>query len=110
MTRCCRGKTVKPTSTRSPEKDKGKNREVAAEEEEDEEEEDEDEDMEEDEEMGDDDDDDVETYDEIDPTAITGRRTRGVRVDYTSTEALRKAGFTEGDEEDEGEDSFTGEH
>jgi hypothetical protein len=57
MTRCCRGKTVKPTSTRSPEKDKGKNREVAAEEEEDEEEEDEDEDMEEDEEMGDDDDD-----------------------------------------------------
>jgi hypothetical protein len=42
---------------------------------------------------------------EIDPTAIlpTGRRTRGVRVDYTSQEALAKAGLT-GNEMDEDDD------
>lgn len=36
-----------------------------------------------------------------------GRRTRGVKVDYTSTEALRKAGLAEEEDEDEGEESFT---
>lgn len=31
--------------------------------------------------------------DEIDPSVIQPRRTRGVRVDYTSAEALAKAGI-----------------
>jgi hypothetical protein len=34
-----------------------------------------------------------EDLEEIDPTAIRSRRTRGVRVDYTSAEALEKAGL-----------------
>ena len=39
---------------------------------------------------------------EIDPTAIKSRRTRGKRVDYTSPEALAKAGLKpEAEEEDE---------
>ncbi|KAI6125774.1 hypothetical protein EV401DRAFT_1937224 [Pisolithus croceorrhizus] len=54
-----------------------------------------DEDMEEEEE------DDLE---EIDPSVITGRRTRGKKVDYTSSEALAKAGLTERDLEDEEDD------
>lgn len=45
---------------------------------------------------------------EIDPSAIlpTGRRTRGVKVDYTSKEALAKAGLQDkgNDEEDSDED------
>lgn len=47
-------------------------------------------------------------FQEIDPTAILppGRRTRGVKVDYTSAEALRKADLKPEDEEEEGEDSF----
>lgn len=48
-------------------------------------------------------------FDEIDPAAVlpSGRRTRGIKVDYTSTEALRKAGLKpEDDAEEEGEDSF----
>ena len=40
---------------------------------------------------------------EIDPTAIVGRRTRGVKVDYTSKEALEKAGL-QGNEKDEDSD------
>ena len=36
---------------------------------------------------------DEEDLEEIDPTAIRSRRTRGVRVDYTSAEALEKAGL-----------------
>ena len=45
-------------------------------------------------------------FDEIDPSAIlpTGRRTRGVKVDYTSKEALEKAGLPQGDEGDSDED------
>ena len=35
--------------------------------------------------------------DEIDPTAIVSRRTRGIRVDYASKEALEKAGLTQED-------------
>ncbi|KAF7321915.1 CHZ domain-containing protein [Mycena kentingensis (nom. inval.)] len=38
---------------------------------------------------------------EIDPNAIQPRRTRGVKVDYTSAEALAKAGLTANDEDDE---------
>ena len=41
---------------------------------------------------------------EIDPSAIRSRRTRGVRVDYTSAEALAKAGLKPGDDEDEDEE------
>ncbi|EPT04591.1 hypothetical protein FOMPIDRAFT_1027843 [Fomitopsis schrenkii] len=65
----------------------------------DEEEEEEDEEMEEEEE------DDLE---EIDPSVIIGsRRTRGVRVDYTSAAALEKAGLKPEDADDEeGEESF----
>ena len=52
-----------------------------------------------------------EDFEEIDPSAIIntgGRRTRGVRVDYTSAEALAKAGLKPEDvvEEDEHEESF----
>ncbi|KAF8893577.1 hypothetical protein BD779DRAFT_1059022 [Infundibulicybe gibba] len=47
-----------------------------------------------------------ETFDEIDPAAIlpTGRRTRGVKVDYTSKEALAKAGLKETDKDDDSDD------
>ena len=38
---------------------------------------------------------------EIDPTAIRGRRTRGVKVDYTSAEALAKAGLKADDADDD---------
>lgn len=46
---------------------------------------------------------------EIDPSVIIGgtRRTRGVRVDYTSPAALEKAGLKPEDaDDDEGEESF----
>ncbi|KIY50393.1 hypothetical protein FISHEDRAFT_57698 [Fistulina hepatica ATCC 64428] len=65
----------------------------------DEEEEEDDDDEEEDDEGEDEDEEDEEDNDdsmaEIDPKAILGgRRTRGVKVDYTSEEALRKAGIS----------------
>jgi len=42
------------------------------------------------------------SFEEIDPSAIVGRRTRNVpRVDYTSVEALEKAGLTGDDKDDE---------
>ncbi|TFY65735.1 hypothetical protein EVG20_g5352 [Dentipellis fragilis] len=65
--------------------------------EDDEEEEEEDEDMEEDEDLQ-----------EIDPSVILapGRRTRGVKVDYTSKEALAKAGLNADDADDDAEESF----
>ncbi|KAI8994003.1 hypothetical protein BD414DRAFT_481091 [Trametes punicea] len=89
--------------------DKGKGKEKFAqddvmdeeeEDEEDEEEEEEDEDMEEEDDLS-----------ELDPSAIIntgGRRTRGVRVDYSSPEALAKAGLKpeEAAEDDENEESF----
>lgn len=42
---------------------------------------------------------------DIDPAVIMsqGRRTRGVKVDYTSKEALEKAGL-QGNEDDESDD------
>jgi hypothetical protein len=40
-----------------------------------------------------------EDMEEIDPTAIVGRRTRGKKVDYTSEEALNKAGLKKEDME-----------
>ena len=44
-------------------------------------------------------------FEEIDPSAIItqSRRTRGVRVDYTSEEALAKAGL-QGHEDEESDD------
>jgi hypothetical protein len=43
---------------------------------------------------------------EIDPSAIlpTGRRTRGVKVDYTSKEAIAKAGLQGNEDDEEGDD------
>lgn len=38
---------------------------------------------------------------EIDPSAILGRRTRGNRVDYTSEAALKKAGLKDDEDMDE---------
>ena len=52
---------------------------------------------------------DEDELDVIDPTAIlpSGRRTRGIKVDYTSKEALSKAGLKhEEDANEEDEDSF----
>lgn len=45
---------------------------------------------------------------EIDPSAIItgGRRTRGVKVDYTSKEALEKAGLKPEEEEDDDDDEM----
>ncbi|KAF8658283.1 hypothetical protein AX16_002057 [Volvariella volvacea WC 439] len=47
-----------------------------------------------------------ESFEEIDPSAIlpTGRRTRGVKVDYTTPEALEKAGLAPGQDEDDDDD------
>ncbi|KIJ23290.1 hypothetical protein M422DRAFT_56885 [Sphaerobolus stellatus SS14] len=95
----------KPGQQSIPIEDKGKGKSKAEdamdedeEEEEDEDDDDEDEE-EEDEEMEEDD------TTEIDPSVILppGRRTRGVKVDYTSAEALKKAGLdkAEDDEDDE---------
>jgi len=91
------------TPTSAPPVAKGKGKE-ATEEEVDEDDEDEDEEMDED----DDEDDDEDEFDEINPSVIlpSGRRTRGIKVDYTSTEALRKAGLKAEDDAEEEEDSF----
>ena len=47
-----------------------------------------------------------ESLDEIDPSVIQPRRTRGVRVDYTSKEALEKAGLKPGDNVDEDDQTY----
>jgi len=69
----------------------------------DEEEEDSDDDDDEEEEGDEEEEDEEEEddFEEIDPGAIRSRRTRGVKVDYTSAEALAKAGLQPGDEDDE---------
>ncbi|KAJ7045836.1 hypothetical protein C8F04DRAFT_1249209 [Mycena alexandri] len=78
--------------------DKGKGKVVSKDEdamEEDEEEEDDDEDDDDDDEEEDESDEDAEeSFDQIDPSVIQPRRTRGVKVDYTSAAALEKAGLT----------------
>ncbi|KAG6861923.1 Histone H2A.Z-specific chaperone [Termitomyces sp. Mi166 len=84
---------------------KGKGRAPAADESmevEEEEEEEDDEDGEEEEEE----EDAEESYEEIDPSAIlsTGRRTRGVKVDYTSKEALERAGLADNTNEKDDDD------
>ncbi|KAH9948934.1 hypothetical protein B0H21DRAFT_820500 [Amylocystis lapponica] len=86
-------------------KGKGKGKFVAADTVDD----DDDDDEEEDEDEDDDDDmDEEDELDEIDPSVILGsRRTRGVRVDYTSKEALEKAGLKpEAADDDDVEESF----
>ncbi|KAF8637435.1 hypothetical protein AX17_002821 [Amanita inopinata Kibby_2008] len=84
-------------------KNKGKSRAPVEEAMEEDVEEEEEEEEEEDGEEEDDDEEVEESFEEIDPSAIisTGRRTRGVRVDYTSREALEKAGLTGDDDEEE---------
>ncbi|KAG5651866.1 hypothetical protein H0H81_007113 [Sphagnurus paluster] len=83
---------------------KGKGKAPAADQSMEEDEEDEEEEDDEEEEEEDEDDEADETFDEIDPSVIIGgRRTRGVKVDYTSKEALERAGLqdNEKDEEDD---------
>ncbi|KAI0684727.1 hypothetical protein BC835DRAFT_1310415 [Cytidiella melzeri] len=87
--------------------DKGKGKpvqdEVMGDEEgDDDDDEEEEEEDEEDEEMAEE-----ESLDEIDPSLIQPRRTRGKRVDYTSAEALAKAGYKPGETaEDDEEDTY----
>jgi hypothetical protein len=45
-------------------------------------------------------------HEEIDPSAILPRRTRGARVDYTSEEALKKAGLTQDDHDDDDDEGM----
>ncbi|TFK44170.1 hypothetical protein BDQ12DRAFT_708178 [Crucibulum laeve] len=82
--------SVDSTNASPAGKGKGKATEDVSMEDEEEEEEDEDEEGDEEEEE-----DEEDSFEEIDPSAIlpTGRRTRGVKVDYTSKEALAKAGL-----------------
>ncbi|KAJ7079056.1 hypothetical protein B0H15DRAFT_933561 [Mycena belliarum] len=84
-------------SDASPAADKGKGK-VADAMEDDEEEEEEEEDDDEEEES---EDEEEESFAEIDTSAIRPSRTRGVKVDYTSPEALAKAGLTAEDNDDE---------
>ncbi|KAJ3489143.1 hypothetical protein NLI96_g2347 [Meripilus lineatus] len=92
------------TASPAPNKGKGKQvQEPVMDDDEDDEEDEEEEEEEDDDEMEED------NLDEIDPSAIitSSRRTRGVRVDYTSAEALQKAGLKpEHVEEDEAEESY----
>jgi len=98
----------KPVSVDDKRKNKSKLDEVA---DRDEEDDDDDDDDEEEEDEGDEDmdgEEEEEGFEEIDPSAIlpASRRTRGVKVDYTSAEAFEKAGLdksesAEADEEDE---------
>ncbi|KAE9403936.1 hypothetical protein BT96DRAFT_989914 [Gymnopus androsaceus JB14] len=90
--------------------DKGKGKSKAPKEDEsmeddDEDDEDEDDDDDDEEEEEDDEDEEDESMTEIDPSMIVGRRTRGIKVDYTSKEALEKAGLKDQkDDEDDDEE------
>ncbi|KAJ4483830.1 histone H2A.Z-specific chaperone CHZ1 [Lentinula aciculospora] len=73
------------------------------EEEDDDDEDDEDEDDEE--EGSEEEEDEDDSLEEINPSAImSGRRTRGVKVDYTSAEALAKAGLKNNEKDDDDDD------
>ncbi|KAG0700863.1 hypothetical protein DFH29DRAFT_604122 [Suillus ampliporus] len=92
------------SSLKSPDnKGKGKAKppaeDVSMEEEEEDEEEDDEEDG--DEEMEEEEEEEVDP--EIDPSAILPRRTRGVRVDYSSEEAHKKADLNKDDHDDDEE-------
>ncbi|KAJ6498993.1 hypothetical protein C8R45DRAFT_980631 [Mycena sanguinolenta] len=84
-------------SDASPVSDKGKNKvskeDTSMEEDEEDEEDDDDEDDEDDDEEEETDEEDN-SPEKIDVSAIRSKRTRGVKVDYTSPEALAKAGLT----------------
>ncbi|KAJ7187934.1 histone H2A.Z-specific chaperone CHZ1 [Mycena filopes] len=76
--------------------DKGKGKVVSKDDnamEEDDEDDDEEEDDDDDEDESSEEDEE-ESFNDIDPSVIQPRRTRGVKVDYTSAEALAKAGMT----------------
>ncbi|KAI0316511.1 hypothetical protein OF83DRAFT_1126408 [Amylostereum chailletii] len=93
-----------PTASGNGTPNKGKGKTVDESMDEDDEE-DEDEDDVEEEDDGEEEDD----YQEINPSAIISgsRRTRGIKIDYASEEALAKAGLKpETADEDEGGDSF----
>ncbi|KAJ8515584.1 hypothetical protein ONZ45_g7001 [Pleurotus djamor] len=67
----------------------------------------EDEDDDDDDDAEEDSDDEVEEdFSEINPEAITSRRTRGKKVDYTSAEALAKAGLTSETADDDDDDEM----
>ncbi|KAG9316349.1 hypothetical protein JVU11DRAFT_2381 [Chiua virens] len=92
----------------SPPKDKGKGKsavvspDVSMEEDDEDDEEDEEEEYEATE--GEDEEEEEDEDPEIDPSAIVGRRTRGIKVDYSSKEAHEKAGLdpqAADDEDDE---------
>ncbi|KAI4294049.1 hypothetical protein K525DRAFT_281364 [Schizophyllum commune Loenen D] len=97
-------------SNASPAADKGKGKATEDitmnddEEEVEEEEEDDDEDDEDEDEDDDEEDEADESMEVIDPTQILGRRTRGVKVDYTSKAALEKAGLKADDLKDDDEE------
>jgi len=96
-------------ANKSPDKGKGKAPSRVEMDEDDDEDEDDEEDGGEDEDEDDEMDSEDDELAEIDPRAIlpaSGRRTRGVKVDYTSQEALEKAGLGQENAEDE-EDSYT---
>ncbi|KIK37256.1 hypothetical protein CY34DRAFT_810513 [Suillus luteus UH-Slu-Lm8-n1] len=93
---------VKSPDSKGKGKAKGPAEDVSMEEEEEDEEEEDDEEGDEEMEEEEDDDD----HEEIDPSAILPRRTRGTRVDYTSEEALKKAGLTKDDHDEDDEDGM----
>ncbi|KAJ3979712.1 hypothetical protein F5890DRAFT_1545401 [Lentinula detonsa] len=73
--------------------------------EEDDEDDDDDDEEEEEEEGSEEEDDEDDSMEEIDPSVImSGRRTRGKKVDYTSAEALEKAGLKNNEKDDDDED------
>ncbi|KAF5383490.1 hypothetical protein D9757_006092 [Collybiopsis confluens] len=67
---------------------------------------DDDDEEEDDEEEEDSDEETDDAMEEIDPTVIKARRTRGIKVDYTSKEALEKAGLNPKDIEEDEEDEM----
>ncbi|EPQ57103.1 hypothetical protein GLOTRDRAFT_127480 [Gloeophyllum trabeum ATCC 11539] len=101
-------KGASDASVTSPSGDKGKGKfvqpDVEMADDDDDEEDDEEEEEEEEEEEAEEED----SLAEIDPSVIlpTGRRTRGVKVDYTSPEALAKAGLKPEDKDEDEEDTF----
>ncbi|KAJ6587214.1 histone H2A.Z-specific chaperone CHZ1 [Mycena vulgaris] len=89
----------------SPATDKGKGKVTKEDAMEDEDDEEEDEEDDDDDEEEDESEEEAKSLTEIDPSVIQPRRTRGVKVDYTSPEALAKAGLTATEvDEDEDED------
>jgi len=93
------------TSAASPNKGKGKAAARAEHTDDDDDEDDEDDEEEEDDDM----DEEEDEMAEIDPSVILPptRRTRGIKVDYTSKEALAKAGLKPETPDDDAEEPYT---